>query len=105
MTTEPREASWSAPALWRFGRAGENGCAGQGNRRCQNQFGLDERGKGRLKFFPDRYYSPPNDPFGIPVATSIARRAAIACARNSRIRSTSTRFASITPEKYVLVEP
>ena len=21
MTTEPREASWSAPALWRFGRA------------------------------------------------------------------------------------
>jgi hypothetical protein len=30
MTTEPREASWSAPVLWRFGRATEFNAKAQG---------------------------------------------------------------------------
>ena len=73
-----REASWSAPAPWRFGnganerrralakpmpacfatllrpgtgalrRSGETSAPGDENCRCQNQFGMDDRGKWRL---------------------------------------------------------
>jgi hypothetical protein len=38
MTTEPREASWSAPALWRFVWKGENLMTG-----CTPVFSLDAR--------------------------------------------------------------
>jgi hypothetical protein len=52
MTTEPREASWSAPALWRFGRPMEFNTKAQrmvtvGNDLAKVRLLTGAKGKGR----------------------------------------------------------